>query len=83
MFRMSLLQRLYLGAELGVGQRAAITSFKKLISCLTQTRMIVSIVSLKLFWLVIIFVALFNPLSQGREISGQEHRLKKNLCKSL
>lgn len=45
--------------------------------------MIVAIVSLKVFWLVIIFVAVFNSLSQRREISAQGHCLQKKLWKSL
>lgn len=59
-------------------QSAAIISFSWL---LKQADFLVwhnhddCIVPLKLS--VIVFVALFNPLSQGREISGQEHCLKE------
>lgn len=80
---------LRMSAEAGptVRQRAATTSF----SCLLKEMVFLPdtkqddyiCCSTETFCPVVIFTALSNPLSQGREVPGQEHRSENNLCESL
>lgn len=74
-------------AEPAVRQRAATTSF----SCLLKEMVFLPdtkqddyiCCSTETFCPVVISTALSNPLSQGREVPGQEHCLENNLCESL
>lgn len=79
--------RMSAGAEPAVRQRAATTSLSWLLQKLVflpDTKQDDYICcSTETFCLVVIFIALSNPLSQGREVPGQEQHLEKNLCESL